>query len=1008
MPDSQTEATDIAITMEKKLSQFIATRRGKLGVCTRKQNELKELMSKGNVADVEKGIQDFVLALDEFEKAHVSVQQLIIDEEKEYDNANWYEPKKSTFMSFLKDVETWKTNLAEPQLIVTPLDSISNVSRKSKRSGHSSKSGASSISSARMKAEAEKAALMERAAGLERKHALEIQKVQLQNLIEQNVLQTDLAAANAKVQVLESYEKQLESSFLRSASQSKQSEDGMNSYLKAQGKQLREALLDTEPSIEYANIHGVPKTPLQLLTAKQKQFDLYPSMEEASHQAATTAATSVPISTATSSTPSPQTTFTNVNSGLNDIAKLIVQQQRLSSLPSRDIPVFDGEPLNFRPFMQAFIHGIENKTISNQDRLYYLEQYTSGQPRDLVRSCLHMDAHEGYEEAKRLLEYHFGDEIKLTSAYMERALSWSNIKPEDGKALSSFALFLRGCCNLSQNLTGMEELNLPSNLRLLVSKLPHKLKEKWRSIAFDILEHRTRRATFSDLVNFIEKQARMMQDPLFGDIHQPFPSKKAYQSKSIPDSKLSFKMNSKGSSFATTVTDEPVRTEILMQEKLKVQSNDKPVTSNVCPICNGIHVIDSCAELLSKSHNDRVGLLKAKGICFGCLVKGHMSRDCKRRITCAVCSKKHPGILHIHQTDGEFMKMEKSASGSQRAVSSGLVSLEKNGLRSSDDHCTLAIVPVKVKLSNSDHIVQTYAFLDPGSSASFCTENLRRQLNAKGKQHRILLRTMGQEKPIDSLVIKGLEVSSLEGKDFYELPDIYTQEEIPVSKDHIPRQRDVEKWPHLKDVYLPSINADIDLLIGMNVPKLMEPWRIINSMGNGPFAIRTLLGWVVNGLLHGEHTCLNMQGKPYVYANRISVEDLNELLIRQFNQDFPENSYEKVEMSQEDLRFLQMMDTSAKLKDGHYHLPLPFKRDPDMPNNRQMAEHAELVPKDELELKNGKGWYIPHHGVRHPKKGTLWVVFDCSASYRGTSLNNEFIKCPNLTNSDWSPVAFSP
>ena len=42
----------------------------------------------------------------------------------------------------------------------------------------------------------------------------------------------------------------------------------------------------------------------------------------------------------------------------------------------------------------------------------------------------------------------------------------------------------------------------------------------------------------------------------------------------------------------------------------------------------------------------------------------------------------------------------------------------------------------------------------------------------------------------------------------------------------------------------------MDLLIGVNVPKAMEPWRIINSQRNGPYAVRTRLGWVVNGPLN--------------------------------------------------------------------------------------------------------------------------------------------------------------
>ncbi len=91
------------------------------------------------------------------------------------------------------------------------------------------------------------------------------------------------------------------------------------------------------------------------------------------------------------------------SNNMGAITDLIVQQQKLSSLPTRHVLIFNGEPLNFKPFMQAFEHCIESKTNSSQDRLYYLEQYTSGQLKELVRSCLHMDADRGFAEAKILL-----------------------------------------------------------------------------------------------------------------------------------------------------------------------------------------------------------------------------------------------------------------------------------------------------------------------------------------------------------------------------------------------------------------------------------------------------------------------------------------------------------------------------------------------------------------------------------------------------------------------------
>ena len=42
-------------------------------------------------------------------------------------------------------------------------------------------------------------------------------------------------------------------------------------------------------------------------------------------------------------------------------------------------------------------------------------------------------------------------------------------------------------------------------------------------------------------------------------------------------------------------------------------------------------------------------------------------------------------------------------------------------------------------------------------------------------------------------------------------------------------------------------------------------------------------------------------------------------------------------------------------------------------------------------------WYIPHHEVCHPNKpGKIRVVFDYSADFKGTSLNKNLMKDPDL------------
>lgn len=57
------------------------------------------------------------------------------------------------------------------------------------------------------------------------------------------------------------------------------------------------------------------------------------------------------------------------------------------------------------------------------------------------------------------------------------------------------------------------------------------------------------------------------------------------------------------------------------------------------------------------------------------------------------------------------------------------------------------------------------------------------------------------------------------------------------------------------------------------------------------------------------------------------------------------------------------------------------------------------VPENQLNCQDGKLWYVPHHGVYHPQKKKLQVVFDCGARFQGTLLNNELLQGPDLANS---------
>ena len=55
--------------------------------------------------------------------------------------------------------------------------------------------------------------------------------------------------------------------------------------------------------------------------------------------------------------------------------------------------------------------------------------------------------------------------------------------------------------------------------------------------------------------------------------------------------------------------------------------------------------------------------------------------------------------------------------------------------------------------------------------------------------------------------------------------------------------------------------------------------------------------------------------------------------------------------------------------------------------------------KCKIEGKEGRCWYLTHHGVYHPQKpGKIRVVFDCSAQYANMSINTELMSGPDFAN----------
>ncbi|KAJ8390520.1 hypothetical protein AAFF_G00103170 [Aldrovandia affinis] len=196
-------------------------------------------------------------------------------------------------------------------------------------------------------------------------------------------------------------------------------------------------------------------------------------------------------------------------------------------------------------------------------------------------------------------------------------------------------MFLIGCRNTMEDIESLEEMDNPTNLRTVVSKLPYKMKEHWRAEAYNIKERRDRRAKFADLVSYIEHQAKIATDPLFGD---------------IPDSRPTPAKKEKRGSFATNVSAENQKTKGA-REKSTNPNKKGSAFEKPCMYCQQAHTLATCNKIKNQPHKERVEFLKSRGLCFGCLASGHLSKFCRKRTECKECELKHPDILHKDKED---------------------------------------------------------------------------------------------------------------------------------------------------------------------------------------------------------------------------------------------------------------------------------------------------------------------------------------------------------------------
>ena len=299
-----------------------------------------------------------------------------------------------------------------------------------------------------------------------------------------------------------------------------------------------------------------------------------------------------------------------------------------------------------------------------------------------------------------------------------------------------------------------------------------------------IRRHHSREPDLEDFIMYTEEETMLMSNPLF--------SQEALLELNTVKERPARRNKVKG---FLTVSGEKAAAD---------DKNDKKKPPH-CPLCNSSHDLDECRNFNEMEVEGRSKFLSKQKLCNGCY---------------EVISQSHTAHNCLIQSIG-----------------SGQV-------------LSMCVVPVKVQHKESNKEIITLSMLDTCSQGTFVTENLMNQLDINRIRTSIGIRTLIGHQKQSSYLLDGLSVSKLvlgpsEKAKWIRFTSTFTRKEMPVDQNEIVTPAKLKQWK-----YLDRISGEIggnesitvDLLIGANCLKALEPLEVIPSQWNGPYAIRTALG----------------------------------------------------------------------------------------------------------------------------------------------------------------------
>ncbi|XP_055910446.1 uncharacterized protein LOC129944807 [Eupeodes corollae] len=671
----------------------------------------------------------------------------------------------------------------------------------------------------------------------------------------------------------------------------------------------------------------------------------------------------------------------------SDMANLltILNRSQVQELPS-----FSGQDSKEWPYFESvFISTTVEGNYSAKENVARLRKALKGEAYNLVSDRLRYstDANAVMDSLRAI----YGRADVLVHSLTTNLLKLPSLSSPSDTKLRQWAVVLNGFVADIKSMDLSKELDNNYILTDLASRLSPGQYHDWQK--------RKSKKTHSNLEDF----AVFLTEKLY-DL-PPELSKATKQ--------LSLDKASGSSSSRKVLTHQPV-----------IQSEEK------CVKCEKAkHTLSECEEFKALSLDDRFTFAKSKGICFRCLkLSPHRWKNCSQKKLCGIegCSKNHHPLLHPSTTKPTLNSSAHPFVPPSQIHSSHLEPKAP---------VMFKVVPVRL-FGNNNKSLDTFAFLDDGSSITMVEKDVFDLLDLRGEPEQLTLQwTKGVSRTEDSLRTN-LHVSGINKRKRHLLRDIYSVKNLELPHQSVDVAALKQKFLHLRDLPLPNLNdARPKILLGLDQAKLLVGSRQRSGKDDEPHAMKTLLGWTVFGTTKMESSvsCIGpsrIASISYFHGISKQDEELHDIVKRHFStEEFGVRPPSGNFVSQLDARALEVMKRTLRYVDDHYEIGLLWSSDDvKLPDSYPMAEkrlisfeksllkrpellkwmnqyikdllskgYARIVSDEELCQEHPRVWYTPTFVVvnqnKHPPKPR--VVADVAAKVNGVSLNSHLLKGPD-------------